>query len=595
MLQNLTVFQKRAWVAVAVISVLFLFGKLWLTNRTQSDSEPQLQQVLIDTNPVDVMFAGNLGGVADDIETIGEAIALFTPDLFVFGGDRALDQQSYDEVNRVIDGSSKKTLDVLGDRDREFRDAKTNAYSSEFTGDTQHISLDTNELVDSGENCEFGQDQLDFLDEALGVVAANRIVYTHHALWFDEAVKNAKPNTVIDCGYEYWQQNIHPKLEEAGVDLVVSGDAGNPSVFYDNKDREGVRYILSGNQDRTKPGFTRSKADSRAINILRIRIVEGKVIVNEIRFGEPSSINTDVLSDLPQYELEIDASLDKIYQEMPMYDKILDEFRQLVEDEESLDIIQQKYNANLKHDGQTFTTEASLRGNLGNHWNAYKKSWDVSFTDSDNRQLKFIQPLDRRFVNQMFAQVLSESIGVGSPDVSIGRLVVNGVDFGTYLIYEDFDKAYVELEQLNSDVPIYKNTFTNQFGAYNVLKGINFVQRSGGDDKSDAYNLVDGITPENFTDIFDADIFARWVALQVYMGDRHQNMSDNFRFTIDKATGRYVMFTWDPFFTKTSVDDIYPKITLHKIALQDEEVKQLVDKYVRELLDSHQENIAYSQ
>ena len=140
----------------------------------------------------------------------------------------------------------------------------------------------------------------------------------------------------------------------------------------------------------------------------------------------------------------------------------------MIEPEAEKEIIQTPLRStSVSLDNEQLGTGAlAIRGNVGNHWTDYKKSWDIKL--DEGRQIKLVLPQDRGFANQMFAQYVSEQLDVPTPLITQRRLVINGIDHGVYLEYEDFDKVFLEERGYNSDVPITKNFFRDHIDSYSI-------------------------------------------------------------------------------------------------------------------------------
>lgn len=568
-------------VAVLVVMGLFArFGEVIL----DSQREPEV---------VDVVFAGNFASYVEDYESLFADLDLLPQNLFVFGGDAIWDGSAENEslyadaVSGAQDMAGAVML-VPGDRDRTASVFDSHERSG-FTrlGDVIVIGLDTTVQTLGEESCGVDDAQLEMLRSAVAEPATHRIVVMHHAIWTaNDYIETLRPNATQECAGDYWETSVVPIIENK-VDLVISGDGGVVTTF-GTEDRDGITYVLSGSpvHERVTGGST--EGGRIDMHFLRIRIDGNGVVIAPDKIGAPSLVDESVLREVPTYRVSVpEERLVDQYAASPMYPLDLN-WALKIEPESVLESIARPIDGVLHAGSEELPIELTIRGNVGNHWEAYKKSWDVDFVATDDRQLKFVRPDDRAFVSQMFVQSVSEHMGVPTPQVSVARLIVNDHDFGIYLVYEDIDKIFLELNGYSSDTSPSKNRFRDHYDAYPATEAFaNVVVGGDKGDKSEQQLVVaSDLTSEHVNAAFDRDMFARWLAVSAFLGDRHQTTADNFRFFLDRATGRYLMITWDAYLS--TVDPENPGTwddPLIEAFLQDPENEALVRHYVGQLID----------
>jgi len=315
-------------------------------------------------------------------------------------------------------------------------------------------------------------------------------------------------------------------------------------------------------------------------------------VVDNFELVDETVIDTSKLDALPTYEITIDpAKLKELYNQLPIYDRAEVQWFDLLESEQgagALPIDGEIKVGDIKRNGSIKT-----RGSFGNHWEGLKKSWTVEWflEDGSTEQLKFIMPGDRSYINQLFVQEINDSpqLSILSPRQGVARLVINGIDFGPYLTYEDFDKEFIELSQYGSDTDRAGGKFRDLFSRYPAWDDLNYLEKSGPNlpkqDKSlyQKTQLFDGPVAR-FLDFIEPENYRDWIASQIFTGDFHQNANNNMRLFIDRATGRYQFLSWDQFYgMMSSTDDIlnlhgtsYLQFGILNLADEDEAIYNIV-------------------
>ena len=570
---------------LALFAAVFILSFVGLkVSNTDAESINNYIGWNIDQDREQIIFGGHINSFIGSSSTWINKISLYAPDLFILGGDSVLDNsatslQNLQSTEQRLKDVGSETIFVRGDQDKDLELLQTESYGNKVIGDINNIYLDTTVLLDGSESCGIDQVQLDFLRATLdSSISGHNILYMHHALWAHEGyIENVRPNSSTICAASFWKENVLP-IVQGRVSAVISGDG----LSFAEESKDGIRYILSGNSALETNKEDNSMGQHK-ITLTRITTNEGNLHIDHISLGDETFIDEAALENIETYDISIDnEELQDIYKNSPLYRPDSD-WRSKVEPAALLDQLQDPIEAQLRGE----TVEINIRGNVGNHWDNFKKSWDINFPNSDSRQVKLIEPEDRRYINQLYVQRLSEWFNVPTPEIKVSRLILNDIDFGIYLEYEDFDKAFLELRGYNSNAIPSKNVFFDHFTTTAVDRDLS---SSTGDkqDKSYQQNLSQvSFNGDNITDYFDRDNFARWLAIQIILGDKHQTTGDNFRYFTDKPTGRYIMVTWDAYLRE--IDESAPWYStgpFNEAFMSNDENVQLVKDYVRSFLDN---------
>jgi len=533
----------------------------------------------------DVLIAGHMYEHWDDRKVITRRLGLHNWDSVIFAGDAIGDQRlaTQAEVESDFSTIADKVSFIIGDED----DVESESSATVQDYDNARILLldipVDNDCVLSSEQIEAIKDSSKISDDKA------LILVTHYPLWGSTTSEHLKYNDQLQSCNWGWEDEILPLFNNK-LDVAVSGDGGQYQQFKDTT-IDNVRYVLTGAENRRD---NNGKLESKLITMIRLNIDgSGRVRIDDYEMGNTIAIDNVALAKVPTYAVEIDeAKLKEVYVESSFYD-VHQAWNDQILSPEDEKVIQQKIPAKVTditgEEGREATI--AIRGASGTHWAFNKKSWDLEFTDRDARQIKLIIPEDRGYINQAVAAGLSEMLGVPTPEISAARLVLNGIDFGIYLVIEDLDKPFVELRGYNSDAAPSKNIFPDHYGLYNILTDIGYGEVTGkGNDFSDQQNIASvELNPENVTAVFDAENLARWTAIQVFTGNRHQQNAANFRYIIDKATGRYIMISWDVYIDVIDVTSLLPEGQPQRAYWQGENNNKIMRKYVSQLMNSDQQ------
>lgn len=337
--------------------------------------------------------------------------------------------------------------------------------------------------------------------------------------------------------------------------------------------------------------------------IPRITIKDNEVSVASFTLGGNTITNSSKDIVLPEYSVEIDSTkLKKLYQSLETYD--FNDYKKSnwikkLNDENYKSI---KIPAKLVYEGNRYDILISLRGDLYNHWEGPKKSWDIEFTDPNNTfsghgKLKFIIPSDRRYMMPFLIQKISEDHGVLIPKATLGRLCINEYDFGVYTIYEDFDKRFVEINGYNPETSIVSGTFSDAYHyEYPFWTNVSNLRKNNKSIDMSQEKVLE-INNKDFNEIkkyFEPDNYRSWIAVQMAIGDRHQTRLDNLRLFIDQSTGRFNFISWDPFVVfDLGKAPSYGFEDFQAMVLNDGSEKQKIFEILKKYIDKYPNYVKY--
>lgn len=539
--------QKRRLKEICLIAVLVSLPVLAVLSRFLF--ERARQTFLRKEYSPNILFVGNSAYRKDSLDDVIEKLSLYDWDLVVLGGNivQADSSLSYNDIlNKWVNISDSVVL-----FNRDFDAATFKEFS---VGSIQNIFLKS-ENADSV--CEFGENDIRKLARALKKSSKYRVLYLDYPCWKERI----------------WPKKIEKKLR-GKVDMVISGNG----MGFEMKDMEGVRYFLNG--------LPEISSNTNLLTFSMITPKDNSLILNKITMADAPRLDSSWTQKLPRYEVTVSLKeLKEIYKTVPIYDVEVPWIVKIDEDPKRMNKV---LDGTLTYEGKSYEINMAVRGNIGNHWEGIKKSWDIDFVDGfgpdANRQLKFMIPEDREYVGQVFVAYINDQFDVPTPKTTVGSLVINGIDFGPYIIYEDFDERFLELHGYSPDVSLFKTSFGDRFGYYPMFGDLNYIMKyKTKEDKSFQQIFLDtDKNYEDFIDFFDQYNYSRWIATQIFTGDRHQNSLDNIRTFRDASTGRYILVAWDQYFRQFRPLDSF--VWLPKLILQQPEEKKVVFDVLRKEL-----------
>lgn len=560
--------KKIILIAISVFAILITIG----IERDNSEGEGSKSIIERRTPQNNILFGSNLDDHIDDKDAILEKLNLLSWDLAV-STDTNLSQESRNFLSEVSERNIAKESNL-----------------EKVIDSIQIIYL--NEKRD----CESEPVTRDDLNKYLKREIEYRILFTNcpiltgrpHLSIFDISDNDYKLNT--------WVEALHKEIN-GEIDIVISGAENNEVFRLHNVDN--VRYVSNS--------LPPKEMDERLLTFLRISTTDRGLILDRVNFSNSKMIETSYLKDIPKYNVSVDhEQLLKIYRELPMYNFDLSNKKWVTKVENEV-VSRKELEGKMNYNKNQYNIEIKTRGSVGNNWGDLKKSWTINFEDEKGpegqSQLKFIIPDDRHFITQLFVIWLNEQMGVPSPKAHIGRLVINEIDFGLYVVYEDFDKRFIELNRYNSDAAPVNNLFQDERMDFYMWDDLNYIEKPKSE-QNKTYEqhslligkIIKGDEPAEMLDtILDRENYLSWVATQIISGDTyHQDAQDNMRFFLDKSTGKLILLSWDQYLVHQRYDDPYGVSgQLQKVIMGNAENRNDVEKKVTEFIGN--EEVLYQE
>lgn len=575
----------KEWILIPFLVVIFILGLSISNKQSQSKIVPLEEQ---NRQPqINIAHISQLHKHSNDYKEIFKKLDLISWDLAVFNGN-TINLEKNDNLEEIEQESLKtfnQSIFLPGEKDNNATFFQKKDYpSSVMTGSVQNIFIDFEEINNNNsDNCSFPEHSISQLKEHLKEEASHRILYISTSWWLEaeSSLSDEKIKESRKCLAQKWEEEIHPIINKK-VGIVIGADGVRTS----QKKIDDVRYVRQGIHSG------KGETNSKVIFFSRISLIDNELILQKYSLSNSTMIDQEVLSKIPSYEIQVEQqALEDLYNSLPIYNIVEKNFLELLDDP---NLIHRKIQGEAKINQQTYNIELETRGNIGNNWSGLKKSWTLNFTDPDGyfgrKQLKFILPSDRGFAAQPFITQINNYLEVPTPQVHIGQLIINDYNFGPYLIYEDFDKPFIELQQYNSDGDTFGNTFADDFGFYDVWEDINFTSKNKPKRDKTYQQKILKEYHERLENYFEREQYQRWIAVQIYIGDQHQNASDNMRFFLDKSTGRVIIVAWDQTFTSLAKKE--NPLALQKFQskiMKNPEDREAILRFVDDLIENERD------
>jgi len=203
-------------------------------------------------------------------------------------------------------------------------------------------------------------------------------------------------------------------------------------------------------------------------------------------------------------------------------------------------------------DGKTdIAAELSLRGLNPLHWSGEKKSWKLKFSASqpyhEYKQLDFNVPSDSFYYGMYLKSQVSDKLGLPSEKWHFAKLLINGIDFGPYVVMEPIDQWFLERNQLANGT-IYSDMDPSP-DRPNLYEDLRAWKTSDPISKPEDFSPLNIILsalkqPANkelqrqVLDIIDIENFSKWEAMAVFLNSRHQDGLHNIRLYQNPVNGK---------------------------------------------------------
>lgn len=221
--------------------------------------------------------------------------------------------------------------------------------------------------------------------------------------------------------------------------------------------------------------------------------------------------------------------------------------------------------AKITFEGERYSVWMRLKGDLIDHFREGMWSFRVKVrkdkTILGQRKFSFQMPDTRNFLGEwVFYRAYRQEGGI-APRYAFVEVYVNGVSRGIYAMEEHFDKLLIENNR-RREGPIIKVDESAMFGRrhggdpWSAFKWVSFEAfQLSKIDKSEtlrrefrvAISLIEGYRRGIYDakDLFDIDLFAKYIALSDLMGTWHSLRYHNLRFYYNGITGKLEPIAFD--------------------------------------------------
>jgi spore coat protein CotH len=237
--------------------------------------------------------------------------------------------------------------------------------------------------------------------------------------------------------------------------------------------------------------------------------------------------------------------------------------------------------ASFEADGERYPVRIRIRGDLPAHWREDKLSYRVKFDDGlfrGRKEINLIVPWDKHYGVELLQTGIARDLGLASFPGRFVDLVINGEDVGLYYENEHPTREYLERTgRPASSIFTFASNWTLYFSnphhhvifekpgsrEYPPISSVGQIkQRRTYDPRdpalahrqleyaADLFALLSEGTPDEIARragrFLDLDSFARYVALQDFLGTNHGiGLNDNTRLYLDPTRGLFEFMPWD--------------------------------------------------
>lgn len=359
--------------------------------------------------------------------------------------------------------------------------------------------------------------------------------------------------------------NITPGEEMAKLSIALKNPQANHQIIWDHHDADIGRWgvplpaeeqpvlanlflskNLGFNTDELTAvtfTFTFTEAKARTIRLSQASLIDDP---QQLNLNDSYVNNTK----LPVYELKI-SSKDKA-----LMDDDLPDSGWSWTDAELTDI----KNRHL------YQVDARYRGDNNNHYYYWKKSWRFKFQSDDlldgqYRSLNFIHP-KQHLIGDWLPYLYAQERGIAAPAAWPARLVINDIDYGTFMVVEQIDEDFIERQGIK-DASVYFGDPSRgnilDFGEEKVL--LYDSKRMWSEQlKSDNLEVMrydplerllslvresDADFIHNIESVIDVDNYLAWYATYYLFDSNHNSAVHNSRVYFDTVTGQFTHIPWD--------------------------------------------------
>lgn len=201
-----------------------------------------------------------------------------------------------------------------------------------------------------------------------------------------------------------------------------------------------------------------------------------------------------------------------------------------------------------------------------NHWDSFKKSLMIKFPKENLFQgissLRLIIPYDRMYFIEPLNVYRAEKFGLPIPKFSFVNLKINNIDYGVYLMFEQWTKGWLEKNKYIDTTNVFKlddemwekeplfdkkNPFS--LSAVNYWKSYTDEDTRGFEELKTLFSVLseedDELFKRQIGNILDLEKFYYWDIINVLADSVHQSDYFNLIFLFNKITGKFEIIPWD--------------------------------------------------
>lgn len=194
---------------------------------------------------------------------------------------------------------------------------------------------------------------------------------------------------------------------------------------------------------------------------------------------------------------------------------------------------------------------------------------DRTFASLEGLELKYNRNTDTTYMRETYAYKMYRDFGVLAPNNTLGRMEVNGTNWGLYKVYEPVDKVFIKryFDKEDRDGDLYKCGWAGWSNANYSSKNVSVGIEDEDEGKFFAYDLKtnkktsdfsslknfikvvnkSGVTKEEIEEVLDVDNWLRFLAVSYFLGmpDDLRNNYNNHYVYFKSSTGQAVFIAYD--------------------------------------------------
>lgn len=216
----------------------------------------------------------------------------------------------------------------------------------------------------------------------------------------------------------------------------------------------------------------------------------------------------------------------------------------------------------IDENGQKYNAEAHYRGDLPIHYKFAKKSWRIIFPQNNLyhnfRQINLLVPKNNHYGIQI-PYLFSQEMQLLAPQTQAVRLLINGVDMGSYNLVEQVDDQFLASRGYSSGLLYYGEADQGQnveglAPLFESQERWNLKQQLSADASvSDdplkrllvTANLSQSFFSKRIDEILDTDAYIRWYVIYNLFNSIHNDNIHNLKLFYDQNRSKFIPIVWD--------------------------------------------------